>query len=178
MALFSCASDVPPWRTEFDLFESFPPDVCSSRFAFASQLARIAPTWFDLIPSTLNDEATAMDSDHGAYLLHRSQSRQYACRHLVYLSSRETVRQLVPSSPPVTMHVAGDDSLHVVTCDTDQRAYGCVVAEDIELFQSLNPHEGELLSEMTLRSRFLKAVVARALGRPVTVASPDDFQEL
>lgn len=117
----------PTCQAEFDLF-SWSRAEAADRLTFLSAMTRRFPEIFYGQVSQADAEVRPeQEASPYTFLKHRQQTRRYHCRHLIYLSSSGTLRDLLRDMPG-DLHLetqeSGSDSIHLITCDTDRTSFG------------------------------------------------------
>ncbi|MFV1964630.1 MAG: hypothetical protein ACC628_04350 [Pirellulaceae bacterium] len=155
------------YRTEFEPFQVWQkPAEAADRFRYSAKLSAVAPYLFD---NRVSPEAAraniALDRDPGRFVVTRSQARHYHCRHMVFFTSRPSVRDVVPEADPRlrTYDVAGD-SVFEVHCDVQHTTVGMSQLDSVADLSNRSGTFGEL-SEERLRFRILETMLMKAAGK-------------
>ncbi|MCY2987388.1 MAG: hypothetical protein NTY19_05920 [Planctomycetota bacterium] len=162
------------YRTEFDLFEALSPATARQRYTFAAAFAERVPYMFvHRVSQTADKEGLALDRDPCQYLVRRSQTRVYHCRHMFFFTSGHSMRHAIPDTDPGLQTWEGArDSLFAVCCDVHQPTLGVArPRHPRDAVDAARRGDLGLMNEERLRAKIVETVLLKAADR---VARLDD----
>ena len=177
-------------QARLDLF-AWSRDVANDRLPFLRRLTDWYPEiFYGHVSSADAAVRTELEASPYDFMKHLNSTRRYHCRHLIYLSSSSTLGTLLAETPAdlsLKAQDSGPDSIHLVTCDTDQSTLGMARLDSLDETWEYMPASGPTgdgqvrlpirISEERLRHQFVSAVILKGAGKPTLLTVGDGLED-
>lgn len=177
-------------QAQLDLF-SWTRDAASRRLTFLSGLTEQFPeVFYGHVTSADAAARPELEASPYDFMKHRQSTRHYHCRHLIYLSSSSTLNSLLSETPSdlgFNATDSGPDTIHLVTCDTDQNSLGIARLDSLEeawqfmpAFSATGDTPVRLpgqISEERLRHQIVSSIILKGAGKPLLSSVGDGLED-